>query len=198
MKKRIAAAIVLASAFFSAPSFAFDVSDFNAYASLGYEFGGERYTKVTYVDSGITDNAYANEGWLVSLGASIANNAAQTFETQLAIGIKFGGPSGDKSGVYWNSIPIEVIEYYRSGNWRTGLGLTYQVNSHVVAQSVNEAAETFHLNNALGYLASTTYSPVGQNYAMELRYTYLKQAPADFPDEKLKASSFGAFLHYRF
>lgn len=198
MKKLIVTAAVLGGAFFSASSYAFDASDFNAYASLGYEFGGERYTKVTYVDSGITDNAYANEGWLVSLGASIPNNTAKTFETQLGIGIKFGGPSGDKSGVYWNSIPIEVIEYYRTGNWRTGLGLTYQVNSHVVAQSVNEASETLRLNNALGYLASLSYSPVAQNYAIEVRYTYLKQAPADFPDEKLKASSFGMFLHYRF
>jgi hypothetical protein len=198
MKKRIITSILVAGALFSTSSHALDAADFKGYASLGYELGGERYTKVTYVGTGITDNAYANEGWLVSLGASIPNNAAKTFETQLGIGIKFGGPSGDKSGVYWNSIPLEAIEYYRTGNWRTGLGLTYQVNSHVVAQSVNEAAETFRLNNSLGYLASMTYSPVAQNYAMEARYTYLKQAFADFPDEKLKASSFGLLLHYRF
>jgi hypothetical protein len=198
MKMLFLSSALIVSAFCSTPSHAFEVADLHGYASLGYEFGGQRYTKVTYVGTGVVDNAYANEGWLVSLGASIPNNMAKTFETQLGIGIKFGGPNGDKSGVYWNSIPIEAIEYYRAANWRTGLGLSYQVDTHVVAQSVNQAAETFRLNNALGYLVSMSYAPVAQNYAMEARYMYLKQAPADFPDEKLKASSFGMFLHYRF
>jgi hypothetical protein len=198
MKKYLSVSAGLLSLFFSSQGLAADLSDLDWFTSLGYEFGGERYGKVIYVGTGITENAYANDGWRVTLGAHFPNNAAKTFETQMAIGIKFGGPNGDKSGIYWNSYPIELIEYYRQGNWRSGLGLASHVNTFVKAQSVNKPTETYRLNPALGYLASVVYTPVTQNYAMEARYTYLKQAFADAPDEKIKASVFGLLLHYRF
>jgi hypothetical protein len=198
MKKYLVIGIALGAVFFSASSHALEVNDLSWFTSLGYEFGGERYSGVTYVGSGITENAYANNGWLATLGASFPNNVAKTFETQVSIGYKFGGPTGQRSGVIWNSNPIELMEYYRQSDWRAGVGLAYHINTQVIAQSVNQAAQTFRLDPALGYVASLSYSPVAQNYAMEVRYTYLKQSPADLPDLKLKASVFGAALHYRF
>lgn len=198
MKKLLFASAVLMSLFSSAPSYAFESTDLNWFAGLGYEFGGQRYSGGTYVGSGISENAYANEGWRVMFGASVPNNAAKTFETQFSLGYKFGGPNGERSGIIWNTLPVEVVEYYRQGHWRTGVGLVYHVDTHVDFQSVNQPTESFRVNNGLGYVASMVYTPVAHNYAMELRYTYLKQAFADSPDDKLKASVFGAFLHYRF
>jgi hypothetical protein len=202
MKKFLFTCGVLLPLLFSKSSYAIDAKDLNWFASLGYEFGGETYAAFEYLNSGIIENANANNGMLLNVGVNIPNNAAKTFETQLALGYKFGGPVGVKSGVVWNSNPIELTEYYRLGDWRTGLGLTYHFNTHFIGQSTGEREEVFRLNRTLGYLASMMYSPVAQNYAMELRYTYLRPTFVDTPEKiftgKVNASVFGMALHYRF
>jgi hypothetical protein len=203
MKKILLSGVTLMTVFFSASIQAIEFNDLNWFTSLGYEFGGQKYATGTFINSGVTENAYANVGWHVALGAIVANNPSKTFETQVAIGYKTGGPYGDNSGLFWNAIPLELIEYYRQGDWRTGLGLTYNADTYVSAQSYQRPTQTFRLNGALGYLASVSYAPVAQNYAMELRYTFLKQGFADNSFDqtingKLRASVFGAFLHYRF
>jgi hypothetical protein len=202
MKKILIYSGALLAVMFSVSSSAIEFNELNGFAAVGYEFGGAKYVTGTYVPSGITENAYANDGLHLMLGASIPNNAAKTFDTQVAIGYKFGGPNGDRSGIVWNTIPLEIIEYYRQGDWRTGLGLSYHVNTRVIAQSINQPSETFRVDNGLGLVGSLVYAPTVQNYAMEVRYTYLRQTFSEAQDKiydgSIKASVFGLFLHYRF
>jgi hypothetical protein len=183
MKVFLCRSAALLTLLFSVSSYAMDTSDVNWFASVGYELGGENYAQFENRSTGYIADAYANNGLLVSVGASIPNNAAKTFETQFAWGYKFGGPLAHKSGVIWNSNPIEITEYYRQGNWRTGLGLTYHVNTHFIGQSTGSPEEVFRLNRTLGYLGSVMYSPLAQNYAMELRYTRLTPTFADTPEK---------------
>ncbi len=198
MNKSVAKVCLLSALFFSLPSQALEMNDIHWFTSLGYEMGGEKYATGTYVPSGVTENAYANDGWHIAVGGMVPNNPEKTLETQFSIGYKFGGPNGNRSGIIWNSVPIELTQYYRQGNWRAGVGLAYHINTFVELQNANQASEIARVNNGLGYLASASYAPLGYNYAMELRYTYLRQTPADQPDLNLRASVFGAALHYRF
>jgi hypothetical protein len=199
MKTTLARTAVACAVFFPASGHALEWSDLNGFAGLGYEFGGETYARGTYAGSGIPANANVNEGLRLMVGASIANNAAKTFETQVSFGYKFGGPYGERSGITWNAMPLEVMEYYRSGDWRGGFGLAYHVDTHADFQGVDQPTQTFRVNNALGYVVSMTYAPPRYPYVVEGRYTIMRQGFADDPSrEKFNASVFGMFLHYRF
>lgn len=164
---------------------------------LGMDFGGEELGKLYYTD-GSSASVKANNGIAIYAGGIIANGKNSPFSTQVTLGYKFGGPRGDGGDVTWSAIPLEVIEYYRASNLRTGLGISYQIRPQL---SVNLPASSYTdtYNNAIGFIAQVGWAPVREHFSLDLRYTSVKFQLSDVPDAPMvDGSVVGLYASYRF
>lgn len=164
---------------------------------LGMDFGGEELGKLYYTD-GSSASVKANNGIAIYAGGTIANGRSSPFSTQITLGYKFGGPRGDGGDVTWSAIPLEVIEFYRASNLRTGLGISYQINPQL---SVNLPASSYTdtYNNAIGFIAQVGWTPVGEHYSIDLRYTSIKFQLSSVQDAPMvDGSVVGLYASYRF
>ena len=164
---------------------------------LGMDFGGEELGKLYYTD-GSSASVKANNGIAINAGAIIANGKNSPFSTQITLGYKFGGPRGDGGDVTWSAIPLEVIEYYRANNMRTGLGISYQIRPQL---SVNLPASSYtdSYNNAIGFIAQVGWAPVREHYSIDLRYTSIKFQLSGVQDAPMVDGSVaGLYASYRF
>jgi outer membrane biosynthesis protein TonB len=164
---------------------------------LGMDFGGEELGKLYYTD-GSSASVKANNGIAINAGAIIANGKNSPFSTQITLGYKFGGPRGDGGDVTWSAIPLEVIEYYRTNNIRTGLGISYQIRPQL---SVNLPASSYTdtYNNAIGFIAQIGWAPVREHYSVDLRYTSIKFQLSGVQDAPMVDGSVaGLYASYRF
>lgn len=164
---------------------------------LGMDFGGEELGKLYYTD-GSSASVKANNGIAINAGAIIPNGKNSPFSTQITLGYKFGGPRGDGGDVTWSAMPLEVIEYYRSNNMRTGLGISYQIRPQL---SVNLPASSYtdSYNNAIGFIAQVGWAPVREHYSVDLRYTSIKFQLSGVQDAPMVDGSVaGLYASYRF
>lgn len=164
---------------------------------LGADFGGEELGQLTYSD-GSTASVYANKGIAFFFGVILPNGRDSDFSTQLSLGYKLGGPRAINTDVTWSALPLEVIEYYRAGSLRTGLGLSYQLNPQL---SVNTPATSYvdKYNNALGFIAQIGWAPVREHFSLDLRYTSIKfQGNGVIGPANADGSVTGIYTSFRF
>jgi hypothetical protein len=164
---------------------------------LGMDFGGEELGKLYYTD-GSSASVKANNGVAINAGAIIPNGKNSPFSTQITLGYKLGGPRGEGGDVTWSAIPLEVIEYYRAGNLRTGLGISYQIRPQLsVSLPTSNYTDTY--NNAIGFIAQVGWAPVREHYSIDLRYTSIQFQLSGVQDAPMvNGSVVGLYTSYRF
>ncbi len=162
---------------------------------LGAEVGGDELGTVTYSD-GSTAPVKANTGFAINFGALIPNDDEGNLLTQLSAGYKSGGPRMWNADVNWSAIPLEAIEFYRTGGIRMGLGVSYQLNPQLKVNTTNATSSTRY-NNALGFIAQVGWQPAHSGYSIDLRYTRISFQPTDGTPE-VSGNVAGMFVNFLF
>lgn len=145
--------------------------EFKGVLGLGIEGGGDKLGTLTYAD-GTSVVVTANSGIVLHGGVVIV---VDQYETQITVGLKKGGPSAKEGSVTWSDTPVEIMEFYRTGEMRMGMGLQYQINPKLVVDLPSQK-ETTKYDNALGFVAQIGWAPTDKPYpfSVDLRYTAIK------------------------
>jgi len=162
---------------------------------VGADFGGEELGTVSYSD-GTSASVKANNGIVFNAGCIIANGEGSAFSTQMTLGYKSGGPRVWSREVNWSAVPLEVIELYRSGSTRLGLGISYQINPQL---NVSLPSSTFanKYNNALGTIVQIGWVPAKEHYSIDLRFTSIKFQSSDVQNAPvIDGNVGGVYLNY--
>lgn len=136
---------------------------------FGFDLGGEKVATATYTD-GTTVDVNANQGLTINGGVVLVTG---DFETQATVGYKFGGPQAKNGSITWDTVPVELMEFYRTGSIRMGLGFSYQ-NSPKLVIDIPGTSSTTKYDNALGTVVQVGWAPAGSIYSIDLRYTAIK------------------------
>lgn len=161
---------------------------------IGLDFGGDVLLSGSYTD-GSTWEARANQGFLLNGGVVVVTG---DFETQATVGYKFGGPSAKNGSVTFDVIPVELMEFYRAGNLRAGLGVSYHNSPKLVVAVPGYAGNgTYKFDNALGYVAQVGWAPSASPFSIDLRYTAVNFKPQGGGTD-VKASVVGLYASLYF
>jgi hypothetical protein len=172
-----------------------EASEFKGVASIGWDlWGGDVVATGTGNVCGNLD-VKANNGVVISAGGVVINGA---FETQATVGYKHASPSGAAGSMVWDTIPLELLQFYRTGDLRMGLGVAYHVNSKLIVDVPGSAYSTYY-NNALGGIVQLGWAPTTKAYSIDLRYTviqYQQQNAVNIPDTN--GNVLGIYVSYYF
>ncbi len=187
--------ILAASALFLAGSMA-HAAEFKGVVGVGLDFGGDTLISGSYSD-GSTWSVKANEGFALYGGAVMVTG---DFETQATIGYKFGGPQAKNGSVTLSTVPIELMEFYRTQYVRAGVGLVYQRGTKLDVNVPGFLGNgTYNFDNALGNVVQVGWAPQGKRYSVDLRYTSIKYKQSNTPNPKnISGNSVGVSTSFYF
>jgi hypothetical protein len=138
--------------------------DSNLLFQFGLDMGGDELAKVTYTN-GDTETIDAGGLFQLALGTTFqtAPESHPNLETQLSLGLKLDLTTAENGDLTWSRIPVEVLEFYTTPQWRFGGGLTYHMNP-----SLDGSGEAANINvdfdNALGAILEVDYITAGKTY----------------------------------
>lgn len=162
---------------------------------LGFDFGGDTLLSGSYTD-GSTWEVKANQGLIFNGGMVIVTG---NFETQATVGYKFGGPTAKNGSITFDVVPVELIEFYRTGNVRMGLGLSYHSSPKLKVDVSGSALNgDYKFKDAMGYVAQIGWAPAKASYSVDLRYTTVKFVPGYANPAKSEYSGSVAGLYASF
>ena len=145
--------------------------EFKGVVGFGMDFGGDVLLSGTYTD-GSTWEAKANQGLVLNGGIVMVTGS---FETQATIGYKFGGPQAKNGSVTFDEMPIDLLEFYRTSNIRSGLGISYLSSPKLVVDIPGSIKNgTYKFDNAIAYVAQIGWAPEKSPFSIDLRYTMVK------------------------
>jgi outer membrane protein W len=146
---------------------------------LSYDLGGNKLATVR-VDSNIggssNQTVRVGQGATFSLGGAFINDQAGKFETVGSLGFKTAGPRAENGKVTFTTVPVTLMQYYRPGDVRMGLGVTYNISPEYEAD-LSGGNENIKYDDALGLIAQIGWAPLSQRYSLDLRYTSIKFKP---------------------
>ncbi|MBI3771861.1 MAG: hypothetical protein HY272_04075 [Gammaproteobacteria bacterium] len=124
----------------------------------GIDLGGDELAHA-YFTNGNDDKINAGEMLSVAAGGIYSTTpfTQPGLETEVAIGWKFDTISGKNGNINWNRYPLEVLEFYRTGTWRFGGGLTYHMNPKLTSDGVAASLGTVSFDDALGVIGEIDY-----------------------------------------
>jgi len=165
-------------------------------AGLGFDLGGETLVSGSYTD-GTTYSVKANQGFVLNGGVVIVTGA---FETQTTVGYKFSGPQASNGSITLSTVPIELMEFYRTNNLRMGLGIVYQNTPKLVINVPGSAANgTYNFDSALGTVAQIGWAPEKLPISIDLRYTAIKYKQSTIANPKnVSGNSVGMSMSFFF
>jgi hypothetical protein len=171
-----------------------NAAELKGVVGIGMDFGGDVLLSGSYTD-GSTWEARANQGLLLNAGIVVVTGE---FETQATVGYKFGGPSAKNGSVTFDVIPVELMEFYRTGNIRAGLGISYHNSPKLVVDVPGYVGNgTYNFDNALGYVAQVGWAPSASPFSVDLRYTAVNFKPQGGGTD-VKASVVGLYASLYF
>lgn len=93
----------------------------------------------------------------------------------VTVGYKFGGVLAQNGSLLWNSVPLELVEFYRVNNMRMGIGAAYHTGNKLKYDDV-PGVGTLNVNfdDALGGVVQIGWAPTNGRYTVDLRYTDIK------------------------
>ncbi len=142
--------------------------EFKGVVGVSVDFGGETLMSGTYTD-GSSWSVKANGG-VALYGGVVA--VTGDFETQATLGYKFGGPQAQNGSVTFDTIPFELMEFYRADSIRAGLGLAYQMSPKLSVSIPGSLLNgTYNFNNALGTIVQIGWAPRKAPFSIDVRYT---------------------------
>lgn len=171
-------------------------AEFKGVIGFGFDFGGDVLLSGTYT-SGSTWEVRANQGMVLNGGVVMVTGA---FETQATIGYKFGGPQASNGSVTFDEIPVELMEFYRTGNMRMGLGLSYQSSPKLVVDIPGSGLNgTYKFDNSIGAIAQIGWAPEKSPFSFDLRYTMASFKASGVANAKdINGNVVGLYMSYFF
>lgn len=181
MSKYFLAAMVMLTAV-SLHAVSAQAVEFKGVVGMGLDVGGDTLVSVTYTD-GTTSDVKANSGFVFNAGVVMVTG---DFETQLTAGMKFDATKKASNGsANFDVIPVELIEFYRAGDVRLGLGLSYHSSPTLkVDISGSSSNGTYKFKSAMGYVAQIGWAPRTGIYSIDLRHTSVNFTPDNFVGSK--------------
>lgn len=138
----------------------------------GYDLGGDRLATVVFTN-GDTESIRANEGLFLGAGVSLVNDA-QNLETELSLGVKFGGSVASNGDVTFTTFPAEALMFYRWSRVRAGGGIVYQLSPELEVDGAGASfASNTEYDDALGFIAQVEYR-ITRKLNVGLRYTAIE------------------------
>lgn len=173
----------------------------SANASWALDVGGVAYMNT---DFGGDTLATTNEGDIkaggiihFAIGASFYNYLNNQLETQVTIGFKGDSVSAQNGTVSFNRNPVELLQFYRTGMFRAGGGLTYHMNPKFKCEVDFQCNYTANFKSQLGYVLQADFIlkvPGEKKFFREFtlggRYTKIDYTPELFTT-KFDGSSIG-------
>ncbi len=145
--------------------------EFKGVVGLGFDFGGDVLLSGNYTD-GSTWEVRANQGLIFNGGVVMVTGA---FETQATLGYKFGGPTANNGSVNFDVMPLELMEFYRAGDVRMGLGISYHSSPKLKVDIPGSILNgEYKFNDVMGTVFQIGYAPAGAIYSVDFRYTAVK------------------------
>jgi hypothetical protein len=169
-KKMLLAAGILSVGFLHAISA--QAVEFKGVVGIGFDLGGDVLLGGSYAD-GSTWEVKANQGFMFNGGVAMVTG---NFETQATVGYKFGGPTAKNGSVSFDVVPVELMEFYRAGTVRMGLGLIYHSRPQLTVDIAGSPLNgTYSFDDAMGTVAQIGWVPPGTpSFSIDLRYTSVK------------------------
>lgn len=155
---------------------------------LGVHTGGDDTTLVDDSDV-VIESTKAGGLYSLALGGTI--DFTDNIEAQLSFGIKSDGKSSSDSNASWVRYPLNSMLFYRSENFRLGLGVTAHLSpKHKVSGAINNASNTY--KDAIGSLVEIDYK-INEVVFLGMRYTNIEYVRKD-DGRRIDGSSIGLLL----
>ncbi len=163
---------------------------------FGVDFGGDTLISGTYTD-GSSWSVKANEGVALYGGVVMVTG---DFETQATLGYKWGGPNAKNGSITWSTVPVELMEFYRAGNVRTGAGFVYQTSPKLAVDVTGSPLNgTYNFNNAVGTVVQIGWAPRKSAVSLDLRYTAIKYKQSGIANpQSISGNSVGLNMSFFF
>lgn len=163
---------------------------------IGADFGGDVLLNGTYTN-GSAWEVKANQGLLFNGGVVLVTG---DFETQATIGYKFGGPQATNGSVTFSVMPVELMEFYRAGNIRAGLGLSYHSSPTLEVSVPGFAGNgTYIFNDVLGTAVQIGWAPAGKPISIDLRMTSVNFKQKNVAGAKdIRGNTLGLYASFYF
>lgn len=101
-------------------------------------------------------------------GITIYDYAGDSLETQLTIGMKADSVSASNGTASFYRWPVELMQFYKSGSFRAGAGLTYHLNPEAECDLPPSCNDLIKFDNALGYVVQADYVVPAKQLLREL------------------------------
>ena len=171
-----------------------NAADLKGVVGIGMDFGGDVLLSGTYTN-GSSWEARANQGLLLNAGVVVVTG---DFETQATVGYKFGGPTATNGSVTFDVVPVELMEFYRTGNIRAGLGVSYHNSPKLVVDVPGYGGNgTYKYDDAMGYVVQVGWAPAQSPFSVDMRYTAVNFKPQGGGTD-VKASVIGLYASLYF
>lgn len=117
------------------------------------EFGGEELVTV-YYRNGDDDKTRAGDGLQFAIGALLKHSP--TWESQMTVGYKIGGSTGDNGELDLTSVPFEIMTFHRAPLWRVGAGVNYVTNLELESSGVLDGIDV-DFKDAMGFVVEADW-----------------------------------------
>jgi len=175
--------------------FTAEAVEFGGVVGVGYDFGGDVMASGLYED-GSEWELKANQGPQLKVGGVMVTGL---FETQLTIAYKSSGiKHGAESPITLDLVPIELMEFYRAGNFRIGLGVMYLNNPKLVIDIPTVNQNTYQFESVVGNVAEIGWVLDEEPVSFGFRYTSASFKEKLPNAEAIKGNSVGVFVEYFF
>jgi len=196
MKQMHAVKVLFATVVLSFMSLSAQAVEFKGVVGFGMDFGGDVLLSGPYTD-GSTWEAKANQGLVLNGGVVMVTGS---FETQLTVGYKFGGPEAKNGSVTFSEVPIDLMEFYRTSNVRMGLGISYlsnpQLEVNLPSGSING---TYKFDSVVAPVVQIGWAPEKLPFSIDLRYTMAKFKQSGIANAKdINGNVTGLYMSYFF
>lgn len=120
---RLAAPLAAVLAFGATPAHAADIGPM---FKAGFDWGRGVMVVVPDTSGGPSQDVRTHAGVYVGGGISVINDS-RSLEAELSVSYKARFASTDSGSIDWNRIPIDLLAFFRTTNYRFGAGATYHV-----------------------------------------------------------------------
>lgn len=179
---RLAAPLAAALALGATPAKAADIGPM---LKFGWDWGREVMLVVPFI-TGPSQEVRVNQGLYAGGGIGVVNDA-RTLEGELSVSYKAKFVTGDDGQIDWNRIPIDLLAFYRTPNWRFGGGMTYHLKP--VLRGTGAAQGTIEFKDAVGVVGQIDMI-FGERGTLGLRFLKLEYKAKDI-DFKAKSDGVG-------
>ena len=167
-------------------------ADVRPFASLGFDFGGDKLDTAYYV-SGKEQKITAGAGLIAEVGGAIG--LGSSMDTQLSVGYKIDNAEASNGNLKFKRVYFNALGVYSFGKYSAGAGVTYHLNPMLTGDGIlNNTSVGFE--NAVGGIVQGGYSVSRQGTA-GVRATFINYE-ASKGGKTVDGNAVGLFYTHKF